>query len=382
MKELLQNHPNNRRFPVNGFRIIKNILKERKGVAFLKPIQAVGLTILWVATLLLSVLSLGITVLIFNTPNISSEGYLLWAGLVGLNSLGIYLSICSLQRIKNLPIIEQKSYYSQAKCSVLSEEKRQALRLHIVSCYYDGFWTETLEHYPLESRVSHDNYQYRILPLSDAKPHQSEVYKSWGILNEKDYWEILHELWAGMHSERFAVDAVFTDGEMFKVLGSLIEEQPEYVQQCSRSIDGRPPALLWGFDLWRAIVLSRNCFSAGYISEETAWKNILKTADYVYEIFGSFDEFHTNYRLGNAYWSRDFDTVKERLKEFLFYKEHCDWPIAQLPWLNAKGIFIEQYMKDGFADVVNSILRDQMEDSLDDEIMDEDSSHTEIRVLH
>ncbi|WP_255528773.1 hypothetical protein [Xenorhabdus sp. BG5] len=41
-------------------------------------------------------------------------------------------------------------------------------------------------------------------------------------------------------------------------------------------------------------------------------------------------------------------------------------------------------MKDGFADVVNSMLRDQqMEDPFDDdEVMDEDNSHTEIRVLH
>ncbi len=191
----------------------------------------------------------------------------------------------------------------------------------------------------------------------------------------------MHDLWAGMHSERFAVYAVFSDGEMFKVLGSLIEESPEYVQQCSRSINGRPLILLWGFDLWRAIVLSRNCFAAGYISEEIAWKNILKTADYAYEIFDSFDVFYTNYRLGNAYWSRDFDTVKKRLKEFQFYKEHCDWPMAQLPWPNSKGIFMEQYMKDGFADVVNSILRDQMENQQNDEMLDDDS-HTEIRILH
>ncbi|WP_244208843.1 MULTISPECIES: DUF1266 domain-containing protein [Xenorhabdus] len=352
-------------------------------MTFLKPIQAVGLSALYIATLLLGILSTGITILIFDDNNVSSKGYILWASLIGLSLLGIYLSTYSFQRIKNLPITEQKRYYLQAKYSVLPEEKRQALRLHIVSCYYDGFWTETLEHYPLKSRVSRDNYQYRILPLSDAEPHQSQVYTDWGILNEKDYWKVLHDLWAGMHSERFAVDAVFTDGEMFKVLGSLIEEPEEYVQQCSRSINERPPVLLWGFDLWRAIVLSRNCFAAGYISEETAWKNILKTADYVYEIFGSFDEFHTNYRLGNAYWSRNFDTAKGRLKAFWFYKEHCDWPMAQLPWPNPKGIFMEQYMKDGFANAVNSILRDQqMEDSLDDEVMDEDSSHTAIRVLH
>ncbi|WP_338884501.1 DUF1266 domain-containing protein [Xenorhabdus sp. TH1] len=382
MKELLQNHPNNRRFPVNGFRIIKNILKERKGVVFLRPIQIVGLSVLWIATFFLVVFSVGVTILIFASNNVPSKEYILWASMIGLSLLGIYLSTYSFQRVKNLPITEQKRYYLQAKYSVLPEEKRQALRLDIVNSYYEGFWTETLEHYPLKSRVSRDNYQYRILPLSDAEPHQSQVYTNWGILDEKDYWKVLHDLWAGMHSERFAVDAVFTDGEMFKILGSLIEEPEEYIQQCSRSINGRPPALLWGFDLWRAIVLSRNCFAAGYISEETAWKNILKTADYIYEIFGSFDEFYTNYRLGNAYWSRDFDTVKGRLKAFLFYKEYCDWPIAQLPWPNPKGIFMEQYMKEGFADVVNSMLKDQMEDSLYDEIMDEDSSHTEIRVLH
>ncbi|OTA18981.1 Inner membrane protein YnjI [Xenorhabdus beddingii] len=382
MKELLQNHPNDREFPVNSFRIVKEAILKRKKMDFLRPSQAIGLGILWITTILLIALSTVITGLAMDSNNLPSAGYILWAMLIGFSILGVFLSIYTFLRIKNLPAAEQKRYYRQAGLSILPEEKRQALRLHLVSCYYDGFWTETLEHYPLKSRVFQDNNKYRFLPLSEPEPHQSQLYQDWGILDEQGYLKRLHELWAGMHSERFAVDAVFTDGEMFQVLGSLIEESPEYVQQCARSIDGRPPVLLWGFDLWRAIVMSRNCFAAGYISEEMAWKNILKTADYIYEIFDSFDEFYTNYRLGNAYWSRNFDTVKGRLKEFLFYKEHCDWPMAQLPWPNAKGIFMEQYMKDGFSDVVNSLLRDQMENSPDDEIMDEESGHTEIRILH
>ncbi|MBI6550785.1 DUF1266 domain-containing protein, partial [Xenorhabdus sp. VLS] len=137
-------------------------------MTFLNPIQLIGLNVLWIATLLLSGLSVGITGLIFDANNTSSSGYILWVVLVSLSLLGIYLSIYSFQRIKNLPISEQKHYYLQAECTVLPEEKRQALRLHMVTCYYDGFWTETLEHYPLKSRVSHDNYKYRILPLSDT----------------------------------------------------------------------------------------------------------------------------------------------------------------------------------------------------------------------
>ncbi|MBD2785286.1 DUF1266 domain-containing protein [Xenorhabdus sp. DI] len=265
MKELLQNHPNNRAFPVNSFRIVKEAILKKRKINFLSPIQAIGLGVLWITTILLIALSTGITGLTIDTNNIPSAGYSLSAILIGFSLLGIFLSVYTFLRIKNLPAAEQKRYYMQAGLSVLPEEKRQALRLHIVGDFYDGFWTETLEHYPLKSRVSQYNEKYRFLPLSDPEPHQSQIYQDWGILDEKEYVKILHELWAGMHSERFAIDAVFTDGEMFKVLGSLIEESPEYVQQCSRSIAGRSPALLWGFDLWRAIVLSRNCFAAGYM---------------------------------------------------------------------------------------------------------------------
>ncbi|MDC9582686.1 hypothetical protein PSI15_14115 [Xenorhabdus sp. PR6a] len=42
---------------------------------------------------------------------------------------------------------------------------------------------------------------------------------------------------------------------------------------------------------------------------------------------------------------------------------------------------MEQYMKDGFADAVNSILRDQMESQQNEDMLNDDS-HTEIRVLH
>ncbi|WP_340609722.1 DUF1266 domain-containing protein [Xenorhabdus bharatensis] len=382
MKELLQNHPNNREFPVNSFRIVKASIERNKNMDFLNPLKTVGLRILWITTILVIALSTGITDISIDVDNIPSAGFILSVLLVCFTLFGIFLSIYTFFHVKNLPIAEQKDYYQQAGLSILPEEKRQALRLDIVGSYNSGFWVETLEHYPLKSRILQHNDKYRFFPLSESTPHQSQLYTDWGIVDKEGYLKMLYELWAGMHSKHFAVDSVLADGKMFKELSVLIEESTEYVQQCSRSINGRPPALLWGFDLWRAIVLSRNSFAAGYISEEMAWDNILKTADYVYQLFDSFDEFYTNYRLGNAYWSRDFDRAKKRLENFRFYKSHCDWPIAQLPWPKRKDIFMEEYMSNGFADWVNSVLQEQMENSINDEVADEEQEHIVPHILH
>lgn len=380
MKELLQNHPNDREFPVNSFRIVKKKTEQNKNLHFIRPLKAVGARILWIITILIISLFTGITDISID-DNVPSAGFILSVSLIGFILYGIFLSIYTFFRIKNMPITEQKNYYRQAGLSVLPEEKRQALRLDIVGSYDSGFWIETLEHYPLKSRVS-PNSQYHFLPLSDVQDHQSQLHKDWGILDKAGYLEMLHRLWAGMHSKHFAVDAVMTNGEMFKTLGALIEESPEYVQQCSCSVNGRPPALLWGFDLWRALVLSRNSFVAGYISEDMAWEHILKTADYVYQLFDNFDAFYTNYRLGNAYWSRDFDMSKERLARFRLYKTYCDWPIAQLSWPERKDIDMEDYMRNGFADWVNSALQEHMENSVSDEVTEEDEANIIPLVLH
>ncbi|MCW7548709.1 DUF1266 domain-containing protein [Photorhabdus sp. APURE] len=362
MKELLQNQPHYRQFPVKGYQVMKHIICEKRKLPFLRALYALINVLFVIAVCMGIVLSVAIVLFIIGNVSVPNTDYLLLAQVGGIALLGVMLLSVIIYRIVKRPEWEQRRYYQQAGLSLLPEEKRQALRLNIVSDYWLGFWSETLEHYPLQSRVAHDNYRYCLLPLSLTQEHQSQLYSDWGIIDEDGYMKMLTGLWEGIHSKHFAIDVALSDGKMFKVLAKLVEVTPDYIHKCSKPINERPPALVWGFDLWLAIVLSRNCFCAGYISEEMAWKNMLKTADYVYEIFGNFDEFYTNFRLGNAYWSNDFNRSKERLEQFNYYKSHCDWPIASLPWPEPKGVIMERQMMTGFSALVEDVVRSNMEE--------------------
>ncbi|OCQ53474.1 Inner membrane protein YnjI [Photorhabdus australis subsp. thailandensis] len=361
-KELLQNQPHYRQFPVKGYQIIKNILCEKRKSPFLRLLYTVINILFVIAVGMGIILFVAIVLSIIGNVSVPDKDYLLLAKVGSVALLVVILLFVIIYRIVKRPEWEQQRYYQQAGLSLLPEEKRQALRLNIVSDYWLGFWSETLEHYPLQSRVAHDNYCYYLLPLSAAQEHQSQLYGDWGILDEEGYMKMLTGLWDGAHSKHFAVDAALSDGKMFKVLAKLVEVTPDYIRKCSRSVNGRPPALVWGFDLWLAIVLSRNCFCAGYISEEMAWKNMLKTADYIYEIFGNFDDFYINFLLGNAYWSNDFDRTKGRLEQFNYYKLYCDWPIAKLPWPEPKGVIMEREMMTGFYALVEEVLRNKIDE--------------------
>ncbi|KOY62389.1 hypothetical protein AM629_08550 [Photorhabdus heterorhabditis] len=380
MKNLLQNQPHYRQFPVKGYQIIKNIICERRKSPFMRFLYSVINILFLIAICMGIILSVAIILLIIGDVSFPDEDYLLLAKVGSVALLVVMLLSVIIYRIIKRPEWEQRRYYQQAGLSLLPEEKRQVLRLNIVSDYWFGFWSETLEHYPLQSRVVHDDYCYYLLPLSAAQEHQSQLYSDWGIIDEEGYMKMITTLWDGIHSKHFVVDTALSDGKIFKILAKLAEVTPDYIRKCSQSVNGRPPALVWGFDLWLAIVLSRNCFCADYISEEMAWKNMLKTADYVYEIFGSFDDFYINFQLGNAYWNNDFDRAKGKLEQFNYYKLYCDWPIANLPWPEPKGIIMERQMMTGFSTLVEDALRSRIEEQKIYEIDIDESLAS--RVLH
>lgn len=124
--------------------------------------------------------------------------------------------------------------------------------------------------------------------------------------------------------------------------------------ECFQERVGKPKPLLWGFDLWRVIAMSREAFMAGYVSEEEAWKNILKASALIYYLFDDFESFFDNRRLGAAYWSNDLKTTTSHMDRWKLYNEQCDWPQKDLPWTMASVPDISDEMRTGFAEYIQS----------------------------
>lgn len=362
MKELLQNHPNWRGFPGIGNRLFGQNHPGQKKLRLFRPRLKWGLRALlgtaFGGTALL--LYFYVDAYIISPSEQHGTPIFLWyMTLICLLLAGVL--IC---RKVNGQTRHQRRYYQHAGLVPLDEPQRQALRLDIVQLYDCGFWSETLEYYPLAARVADDDYHYNCLPLASASNYLQLLDNDWGIATAQDYHKMLQRLHSGMHSRLFAAQGANKSEQLSQHLAELINVTPQYVLDCLRSGPAnRPPALLWGFDLWRGIVMSRNAFSAGLIDEAQAWKDLLKTANLVYEIFASFDDFYTNYRLGNAFWSNNPKMAKFRLAQFNCYKKYCHWPIAKLGWPSRSGIELSPDMRTGFGLLANKKMHQRIDRS-------------------
>ncbi len=308
------------------------------------------------------------------SPQSSAETGLIWVSVVGLLVV-ITIFYMFYRQSVNLPVREQLRYYQLGNVKPLTLEQAKALRLHIVEMYHGGFWIKTLEYYPCDIRVNNPKFKPQSFYVADRSNYKAGLNDDWGVVSKAQYENMVEELFSGMHSKLFAVDMDYTihyksymrgaTAEELKNIGSqnanfvnrlagLIEKPATYVTACFEELAGKPKPLIWGFDLWRVIPMSREAFMAGYIPEEEAWKNILRASALIHYLFDSFDSFYDNVRLGNAYWSNDLKTTTKRLEMKKLYDERCDWPQRDLPWSSDLMPDISEEMRTGFASYIRS----------------------------
>ena len=348
-KPFLQNHPGFRDFPVKNFKVMNQVIfTQGKGMFPYYAVKYQWLIILLLPLTMLAVFVSGVSIVLMfsKSAKVTTDVILafapLWVGSVLAVGLLVYLYYGALKR----PQTEQKHFYQQTGQGWLPEEKRQALRLTIVSDFDHGLWSETLSYYPLQSQLENDGFKYVTFNPAEPEVYRVSLHRDWDIVNRAGYYDGMRQLYEGMHSQALVSTRHHQTEEGWKefqtYFSSLIEEPFEYIATCFQTLNNRPPQLLWEFDLHRAAVLSRHAFMAGYISEEEAWVELLKTVQIVHEIFPDYDAFYTNYRLGHAYWSRDYEQIKGRLKSFRCYQQDCQWPIRQLAWPQSGKIILPE----------------------------------------
>lgn len=348
--QLLQNHPCYRDFPIRGLPILKDIIRNSS----LKN-KIIGTFSIFALLLPFFTALLIIFLVIFIKPENFSYSQLIPLWPLFLAALiSLLLVIGGIIILLDTPRREQKRYYRIANITRLSEEKRCALALDGAQTFHCGFWSETLEYYPLQARLNDHEKPFQFLEPASTNPYIKRLIEDWGITNSQDYQRTLNQLIAGMHSLPFA-EALLNDtnDNLKQRLSDLTLLPVDYIASCQHTTaDGFPPRLIWGFDLWRAINLARTAFAAGYINEQKAWNDILTTADLAYEIFTGFDYFYNNYRLGNAFWSRNEEVTKNRREQQEFFKQHCNWPIRAIKWPSFGKVELNDNIKHGFLNTI------------------------------
>ena len=258
----------------------------------------------------------------------------------------LLLMLLMMSRVKSISLREQRRYYKLGKVPDLDEQKTLALRLTAVDGFNDGAWTQTLEYWPCEVRVAEGQSMFNYFQITSKNEQREMLEEWWGIVSTKQYKNMVESLYQGLHSSHF-VDSMNSDQReaMVERIAGLVQLPEAYVIDCFEETSSAPPKLLWGFDLYRIIAISRSAYMSGYINEQEAWDEILKSAEVIHYLFDDYEDFYNNYRLGNAYWSNSFDTAREKLERWEYFDKKCKWTLQKMPWPKVGGLELPESVR-------------------------------------
>ncbi|WP_299311404.1 DUF1266 domain-containing protein [uncultured Aquimarina sp.] len=357
--ELLQNTPLSRKNPLKNDTFLQAYQN-------LESNAKVGLSILGTATLFfLLVIGMGFYEVFGNPSNgngmpISSLLELDFMAIIIGVGVSIFFIVFFLNKQRKLAIREQQIYYKLGNVQPLDIDQKKAIRLNLVQVFYGGGWSNTLEVFPCNIRLDKQNFKPKTFDIQHDKLYQQYLNEDWGVLNKEQYQEMIARLFEGMHSKWFAQDIQSDSAEdMINQISGLTKVDEEYINECGVISSDKPKKLIWGFDLFRVIPMSRWAFMSGYITEEEAWSNILKASKLVYFLFDSHEDFYNNYRVGHAFWGNNFEASTDRLEKWKYFKEHCDWPARDLEWTKPTEVKLPENMKTNFGEHLSNIQKQQ-----------------------
>ena len=334
----LQNHPGELVYPVRSTSLEDAPKRSRVIVhgLLLLGILVGGVGMIW-------------TGIVREMPEPSPLGLTVGVLLTVAGAAALVVALLQARRAVTARAREQRLYYALGGLTPLTPRAYAAIQLdgHNIAT---GCWSETLEPCPVEVRLPQPHPTFRALPVYPREEILEDLDGSWGVLSAEGYRAIVQQLFEGMHSAPFASIAAGPDArEMGQRLGELLGTSAQRVAQAAEPVDGRPPALLWAFDLWRIVRISRDAYAAGLVSEDEAWTTIYRASDWIHAIFPSLEEFQLNLRLGHAFWCNNLQQINERKRNLdAFFANDPPRPVRDAPWVQA-DVELPPYVLDGFA---------------------------------
>jgi len=336
---MLQNHIGNLKYPVN-FKV--------KDISF-KDFGIIS-QILIVLTLIVNfIFILGIIILQLGTK----YRYLGTFILVTLIILSVYFIYLQFKKKAKEPAEQQKKYYEWGKVTQTTQKQLEALQLIAFARYEDGFWTDTLETAPKETRVKHiPKFRKRLdwFFIGNQAEEIKEWEESWAMNSLEEYNNLYDKLINGLHTSEFLLHYKKDSNWKIRLL-ELTGISEVYFDACFNGADGKPKKLIWAWDLWRAILLSTGAFECGFIDEKKAWEQIYLVSDISHYLFDNIEDFYKNIRLGHAFWCNDYSIANYRtnqINSFLNPKKGTERLVHNIPWTKPREVKLTENMKDNF----------------------------------
>lgn len=252
------------------------------------------------------------------------------ASIWGITLLILFIAVYFINNIMKKNITAQLKYYEINNIQELSSEQAQALQLCLCIDYNWGRWNETLEYYPLLEKI--EELDFIGIVVTSIENERYHLYNSFEILLTEEYHSLIGRIFSeGLFTAKFLHKYVFPENGMKRLarLSSIsIQEIGRYIQP--NEINERK--LIWGYEFFNVIFITRQAYMAQLISEDVAWENILKASSYIHTLFDNFDDFYLNYILGNVVSFESMEKANDRWSEYIEYKNYCQWRFKNLNW--------------------------------------------------
>lgn len=286
--------------------------------------------------ILVAVICGGLALIVYgilsDSPTPPRSGLMFAAALLAVALVSVAGLLWLGRRAARSRVQEQETYYSLGRFTVAADQ------VHLEALQLDGVnaetgWTETLESWPAAVRFPDGAPKFRTFGLLPPEEAKIQLDQDWGVLSVENYRETVAALFAGLHSLQFLDVARSEHGSRVLDRVASVVELPRREVESVLVATNAPARLLWAWDLWRVIPLSRNAFMAGLVNEADAWANILRASAIVHALFEDLQSYHRNLRIGHAFWCDDYAAARTRRERLeAFERNEPRRPIRDVPW--------------------------------------------------
>jgi hypothetical protein len=188
------------------------------------------------------------------------------------------------------------------------------------------------------SRQRHDTLAGVPLTEDQRVACKARMERWWNIHNREDLLKSLTWLENGGHRQEFAELGArasrLQQDELNRIVVTLSRDDANSLLVARRNYEKLGFRSLVGWDYARYIMLCRQGYTVGYLTEDEAWSRILPAARILQQTFSSWQDLGENYLIGREFWSLD-QTLKDGRQMRDTYTKLLVDPVSpwnRIPW--------------------------------------------------